>query len=380
MNRTVRAARDIVGHSLLTLRRTPGRAVAFGLAAFLASGLLAFGLTDAAGRQADVTGAFDALAAQRVQVTLPLRGTPYQNLSRVQLAAIRAIPGVTGVAWAERGDAFVLDSTGTVVSTRLWTLDGDLTLLGLQYADTQQAEANRGLLIGGGSPLASSDDEPYQHAVVDGRRTIIGGTLVASAAIPDLLDTIAIAGTGKPPPLGGNGELVVGVQPGWATDVAPRLATVLAPGREASVLVRYPPEASELRQGVLGSVDSLVLVTSGAILALGAGAVMVGTFFRVLSERRLLGLYRAIGASSAFVVATILVEAVVIGSVGGLLGAVVGLGLCAARALAGDTPLVVPWTLVGIGVLAGLATNALGALLPALSTVREPPLRALRSR
>ena len=86
------------------------------------------------------------------------------------------------------------------------------------------------------------------------------------------------------------------------------------------------------------------------------------------------------GASSAFVVATILVEAVVIGSVGGLLGAVVGLGLCAARALAGDTPLVVPWTLVGIGVLAGLATNALGALLPALSTVREPPPRALRSR
>lgn len=44
------------------------------------------------------------------------------------------------------------------------------------------------------------------------------------------------------------------------------------------------------------------------------------------------------------------------------------------------TALVVPWGLVAAGVAAGLLTNALGALLPALSTVREQPLRALRSR
>ena len=107
---------------------------------------------------------------------------------------------------------------------------------------------------------------------------------------------------------------------------------------------------------------------------------MIGMYFRVLSERRLLGLYSAIGASSGFVVATILVEAVIIGSLGSVLGDVVGLGAASARALIQGTPLAVPWVLVGAGVIAGLLTNALGALLPAVSTVREQPLRALRSR
>ena len=60
--------------------------------------------------------------------------------------------------------------------------------------------------------------------------------------------------------------------------------------------------------------------------------------------------------------------------------AVVGLGAASARALIQGTALAVPWVLVGAGVIAGLLTNALGALLPAISTVREQPLRALRSR
>ena len=103
------AARDVVQHALLTLRRTPGRALAFGMAAFLAAGLLSFGLTDAASRQDGVTGAFDSLAARRVQVTLPLRGSPYQSLDRTQLAAIASLPGVTGIAWGARRDAHVVE-------------------------------------------------------------------------------------------------------------------------------------------------------------------------------------------------------------------------------------------------------------------------------
>lgn len=372
------AARDVVQHALLTLRRTPGRALAFGMAAFLAAGLLSFGLTDAASRQDGVTGAFDSLAARRVQVTLPLRGSPYQSLDRTQLAAIASLPGVTGIAWGARRDAHVVDADGALTTTRLWTLDGDLSLLGLRTSGT--GDAGRGLLVGGGSPVAEQSEERFYHAVIDGRRVIVGGTFEVSPAIPDLLEAVAVPGAGEPPSMRAEGELVVGVRPGWATEVAPRLATMLAPGREASVLVRYPPEASELRRGVLSSVDSLVLVASAAILALGAGAVMIGMYFRVLSERRLLGLYRAIGASSGFVVATILVEAVIIGSLGSVLGAVVGLGAASARALIQGTALAVPWVLVGAGVIAGLLTNALGALLPAVSTVREQPLRSLRSR
>lgn len=376
---TAHMVRDVVEHALVTLARTPGRAMAFGTAAFLASALLTLGLTDAASRQSDVTGTFDSLAAQRVQVTTPLRGSPYQELSPEQVRAIAALPGVTGVAWGNWREVLVRADTREVTTSRLWTLNGDVSALGLTTAAGGD-HLSRALLVGGGSAVAEAGDRPFDHAVVAGRVSMVDGVIVQSPAIADLLDSVAAVGHGEPLDLRSQGELVVSVEAGWATDVAPRLATILAPGHESGVLVRYPPEANLLRTGVVGSVDSLVYVTSGAILALGAGAVMVGTFFRVLSERRLLGLYRAIGGSSAFVVLSIMIEAAVIGTCGSLLGAVIGIGVAAARSLVADTPLVVPWLLVLSGTAISLATNAIGALLPALHTVRESPLAAIRSR
>gem|GEM_PF-4770305 len=369
--------RDAVAHAWLTLRRTPGRAAAFGLAAFLASGLLAVGVTDAASRQSEVGDTFDALAARRVQVTTPVRGGPYRDLTREHLRAIAAIPGATGVAWAS-WDHVVLGTEDGVEASRLWTVDGDLAVLGLRTEGRSGFRPSRGLLAGGAGPLAATPR--FGHAVVDGRSIVVAGTVTSSPVLGDVLDTAAVVGTGTAPSLAAPGELVVGVRPGWAAHVAPRLAAVLAPGRESSVLVRYPPEADRLRSGVLGSVDSLVYVTSAAILALGAGAVAVGTYLRVVAERRLLGLYRAIGGSARFVVSTLVVEAAVVGVLGSTLGTVVGLGVASGRTLATERVLHVPWLVVAAGLLVGLATNAVGALVPAVVMTRQSPLAAIRSR
>lgn len=353
--------------------------MAFGTAAFVAAVMLTLGLTDAASRQAEVTATFDALSAQTVQVTTPVRGSPYQDLGDEQVEAIRQLDGVTGVAWAGSRPALVPTRAGGVTSVRVWTVDGDVEVLGLEVSG-QGGPLTRTAMIGGAAQVADPSPRRFEHVVVDGRSVVVGGIITRSPAIGSLLDSVVLAGDGTPPRISAEGEIVVGVSPGWAPVVAPRLATILAPGHETSVLVRYPPEASNLRDGVLGSVDSLVYVTSAAILALGAGAVMVGTFFRVLSERRLLGLYRAIGGSASFVVLTITLEAAIVGTAGSLLGTVVGLGAASARSLVDGSAFAVPWLLVGGGVVAGLATNTLGAVLPAWWTVRESPLSAIRSR
>lgn len=373
------SARDVVEHAVLSVLRTPGRALAFGAAAFVAAALLTLGLTDAASRQADVTGTFDALSAQTVQVTLPLRGSPYTTLTAEQIDAIRQVDGVTGVAWGSSRPTLVRTTTGAVTSLRSWTVDGDLDVLELETSG-HDGPLTKTTLAGGASPVVGPDTRRFDHVVVGGRSTMLGGVITGSPVIGALLDAVVSTGDGTPPTLSAEGEIVVRVSSGWAPVVAPRLATLLAPGNETSVLVRYPPDAAGLRSGVLGSVDSLVYVASAAILVLGAGAVMVGTFFRVLSERRLLGLYRAIGGSASFVVLTITVEAAIVGTVGSLLGTTVGLGVAATRSLVDGTVLVVPWLLVGGGVVIGLVTNALGAVIPALRTVRESPLSAIRSR
>lgn len=353
--------------------------MAFGTAAFVAAVMLTLGLTDAASRQAEVTATFDALSAQTVQVTTPVRGSPYQDLGHEQIEAIRQLDGVTGVAWAASRTALVPTRAGGATSVRVWTVDGDVTVLGLEISG-HQGSLTRTAMVGGAAQLGDLTPRRFEHVVVDGRSIVVGGTITRSPAIGSLLDSVVLAGDGTPPRISAEGELVVGVSPGWAPVVAPRLATILAPGHEISVLVRYPPEASNLRDGVLGSVDSLVYVTSAAILVLGAGAVMVGTFFRVLSERRLLGLYRAIGGSAGFVVLTITLEAAIVGTAGSLLGTVVGLGAASTRSLVDGSAFAVPWLLVGGGVVAGMVTNTLGAVLPAWWTVRESPLSAIRSR
>jgi putative ABC transport system permease protein len=124
----------------------------------------------------------------------------------------------------------------------------------------------------------------------------------------------------------------------------------------------------------------LVWAAAASIVVLGAAAVMVGTLFRVLAERRLLGMYRAIGASASFVIATLALEAGIVGVLGGAVGTVLGLGVAAARVLAAGTALHIPWLWVLLGASTGVVANTLGALVPALLAVREAPLTALRAR
>jgi len=372
--------RDVLEHTALTIRRTGGRAIAFALAACAASGLLAFGVTEAAGRESEVGARFDDLAAETLQVSLPLRGSPYDELGQELIGAIRGIDGVTGVAWGGREDVWAAREHGPAAPARLWTLDGDLAILGLETTGRGGSGLSRGLLVGGAAAHLADGLARFDRVVVDGRRLVADGVVVRSPAIVDLLDAVALVGEGSPLSMAAPGELVVGVRPGWAHVVAPRLARVLAPSRESSVLVRYPPEPDALRGNVLASVGSLVWAAAASIVVLGAAAVMVGTLFRVLAERRLLGMYRAIGAPASFVIATLVLEAGIVGVLGGAVGTVLGLGVAAARALAAGTALHVPWVWVLLGASTGVVANTLGALVPALLAVREAPLAALRAR
>ncbi|RMI12787.1 ABC transporter permease [Cellulomonas triticagri] len=369
-----------MAHTVLSVRRALGRATAYGAAAGVAAVLLTTGLVEAAGRQAHVAERFDHLAARHVQVTTPVRASSSGTLGPEQRAAILSTEGVTGLAWGSWHEATVSGDHVESVRTRVWTLDGDIELLRLGVEPGRGSAPSRALLVGGGLVAGGHDAVRFGHAAVAGRSTVVDGVITASPVVPDLLDAVVVMGDGASPRLGAGGEIVVGVRAGWADVVAPRLAAVLAPGREEAVLVRYTPEAQTLRGDVLGSVASLVLVTSGSVLALGAGAVMVGTFFRVLAERRLLGLYRAIGARSRFVVATLVLEAAAVGLAGSVAGTIVGLGIAGGRALALGTALRVPWTWVLVASALGAVANALAALLPAALTVREPPIVALRAR
>ncbi len=125
--------------------------------------------------------------------------------------------------------------------------------------------------------------------------------------------------------------------------------------------------------------------TGAALLALIIGGLsVVNTMIMAVSERvREIGLKKAVGAHTGKIVREYLLEAAVIGALGGLAGYALGLGLTTLINALGASSnlnifLVTPrLTAVALGFAIGMAT--LAGILPALRAAHLDPVTALRS-
>jgi ABC-type antimicrobial peptide transport system permease subunit len=119
-----------------------------------------------------------------------------------------------------------------------------------------------------------------------------------------------------------------------------------------------------------------IYVTFGLVIgAVGMGVIAV----RNVSERkREIGMMRAIGFPRGQVVLSVLLELVVLGIIGLVIGVVNGLLISTGFANMQNTALVIPWEEIGL-YLSIIVLIALGAgSLPALAASRIPPAEALR--
>ncbi|MBI9116023.1 ABC transporter permease [Sanguibacter suaedae] len=135
----------------------------------------------------------------------------------------------------------------------------------------------------------------------------------------------------------------------------------------------------------LGFVETFLLVFAGISLFVG-GFIIANTFAMTVRQRqREFALLRAVGASPLQVFASILVQAAVVGLVGGALGVAGGLGLVTALKalfesmgmdLAGDVP--VTTQMVVVSLVVGLVVSVVSAALPARRAALVPPVEAMR--
>lgn len=136
---------------------------------------------------------------------------------------------------------------------------------------------------------------------------------------------------------------------------------------------------------MLGFVETFLLVFAGISLFVG-GFIISNTFAMTVRQRqREFALLRAIGASPLQVFASILVQAAVVGAVGGALGVAGGLGLVVAlkalfesmgMELSGDIP--VNASMVVISLTLGVVVSVLSAAVPARRAALVAPVEAMR--
>src|SRR5207237_7888596 len=133
------------------------------------------------------------------------------------------------------------------------------------------------------------------------------------------------------------------------------------------------------------SVFLTAITTGAALLALIVGGLsVVNTMLMAVTERvREIGLKKAVGAHTYHVLREFLLEATLIGAIGGSIGLLLGWGITslvnAATAAANLSLFLVSWRLVIIAIVFSVGLGAIAGIIPALRASRMDPVRALRA-
>jgi putative ABC transport system permease protein len=167
------------------------------------------------------------------------------------------------------------------------------------------------------------------------------------------------------------------------SDLRERLDRRLGEGLQA--------ERSESRtQSISGQLQGFkiaLLFFAGTSLFVGAFLVFNALSMTILERTRELGMLRALGSTRAMIARSVIVEAMLLGMIGSLLGVLFGYGMARGlvylfgRAFLFEiTSLVLsPFALVS-AIVVGIAVTVVAALYPAMKAGRVSPVEAMRAR
>jgi putative ABC transport system permease protein len=164
-----------------------------------------------------------------------------------------------------------------------------------------------------------------------------------------------------------------------------RVARVMPPSVQVETGSENAQRETDEIQSDLGFLRIALLIFAGIALVVGAFQIF-NTFSITVAQRiREFGLLRTLGASRRQVLSSVLVEAMVIGAIGSVLGVAAGIGVASGinalfKAVGIDLPntgLILETRTVVVGLVLGLGITMLSALAPALRATRVTPMAAL---
>ena len=124
---------------------------------------------------------------------------------------------------------------------------------------------------------------------------------------------------------------------------------------------------------------TLAATIIGLITLLGAAIGLMNIMLVSVTERtREIGIRKALGATSKMIRNQFLVEAIVIGQLGGLLGIILGILVGNVMSIILGSSFVVPWVWIFSGILLCVIVGLVSGISPAAKAARLNPIEALR--
>jgi len=228
--------------------------------------------------------------------------------------------------------------------------------------------------------LGISHAGPDTKVLVGGEWFTVVGILEPAPLAPEL-DTAALVGWPVAESLlGFDGHpttVYTRSDPDKVEQVQSVLGTTANPEQPNEVEVSRPSDALAAQKAAGEAFTGLLLGLGAVALLVGGVGVANTMVISVLERRAEIGLRRSLGATRGQVRTQFLAESLLLSTLGGLGGAVLGAAVTAGYAAYQDWPVVVPaWAVAG-GILATVGIGSLAGLYPAIRASRLSPTEAL---
>ena len=394
---------DLISEAAYGVGARPGRLVLTIVGTVLGVGSLVVtvGLAQTAAGQ--IARQFDAVAATQVVVEPATARTqggeraigsiPWDVEDR--LGRIAGVEAAGGIAAVDIGDATITAvpvndpsaaalAAPKVVATTPGLLDAvrGRIVTGRYFDSGHDARADRVVVLGAraAARLGVNRGDRQPSIFVGDRPYTVIGIVDDVRRRTDLLDAVILpVGTARADfALTGLDQAHATIAVGAGPVLTEQAPAALDPNTPANITVQVPPPPSSVRQSVQADINAIFLALGAVALLVGGLGIANVTLLSVRERTGEIGLRRALGASKADIGNQFLVESVVIGLLGGLIGSAVGVAAVVLVSLAQEwTPILDTTVVIGAALLGGVIGLAAGTY-PALKAAGVEPITALR--
>ncbi|MFE6963925.1 ABC transporter permease [Agromyces sp. NPDC057679] len=254
---------------------------------------------------------------------------------------------------------------------------------GRYFDDGHEARADRVAVIGAraAEKLGINRVDSQPSIFIGERPYTVIGIVDGVERRPDLLDAVILPlGTARADfGLRSASELQLRIDAGAGPLVAKQAPIALDPNAPENFDVQAPRAGSSLQENVQADINVVFLIL-GVIALLAGGLGIANVTLLSVSERTgEIGLRRALGATRRQIARQFMVESVVIGLLGGLIGAAVGVFAVVVVALVQQWTPIIDLPMVFGAALLGAAVGLGAGAYPARKASRIEPIAALRA-